>query len=136
MKLKRINYRRFKKSQKMAYNFTKFSAILADYGFTPSWRSSDLQRGNIIARHIDGKHRIRVQLTTRMTFWKKLIGKNMNVAFFAAGHWYLYPHDKLLREATAVKNIKQTAAWKKTGLYNFHPLTKYARLLLEKYILP
>ena len=136
MNLKRIRYSDLNAKQKENYNFQKVSAVLADYGFVTLRLSDDWQGADFIASHIDGKRFIRVQLKSRLTFYKKYQGKDLYIAFRESGIWYLYAHDEVLEKVLAVTGIGKTASWSERGGYSRGVLSKQLRSMLEPYRIP
>lgn len=96
LELKKIQYSKLNPRQKENYNYQKFSAVLADYGFVTMRLSDDWQGADFIAQHISGELFLKVQLKSRLTFCKSYKGKNIHIAFRRKNHWYLYAHDELL----------------------------------------
>jgi hypothetical protein len=107
IKLKRINYSELNARQKEVYNFHKLSAVLADFGYSTQWLSSDWNGPDFIARHLDGSV-MQVQLKSRLAFHKKYSDKGLYIAFTENRAWYLYPHDELFRQVREATNIDHT----------------------------
>jgi hypothetical protein len=135
LKLIRIDYEKLKSKQKENYNFQKLSAILADYGFMTMRLSDDWQGADFIAQHIDGEKFLKVQLKSRLSFYKKYRGKDIQIAFESNSNWYLFPHDELLEKVLRETNIGNTESWIIKGGYHFPSLSKKLLLLLYPYII-
>lgn len=95
MILRKIAYSELNARQKENFNFQKVSAVLANYGFVTLRLSDDWHGADFIAQHISGEM-LRVQLKSRLAFYKKYQGKDLYLAFREGEAWYLYPHDELL----------------------------------------
>src|SRR5437016_14387824 len=104
MKLLKIPYTALNARQKEDFNFQKVSAVLAEYGFVTLRLSDDWQGADFIALHISGEV-LRVQLKSRLAFYKKYQGKDLYVAFGEGEAWYLYPHDELLIKILQTTNV-------------------------------
>ena len=133
LKLERVSYSRLNARQRENYNFQKISAVLADYGFVTLRLSDDWQGADFIAQHIDGLTFLRVQLKGRLCFYKKYRGKDLYVAFAEDEHWFLYPHDELLKRVLAETAISTTSSWSDGGGYSFPRVSKQLRQLLAPY---
>jgi hypothetical protein len=133
MKLKRIEYLKLNARQKENFSFQKLWAVLADYGFVTFRLSDDWQGADFIAQHIDGATSLRVQLKGRLAFYKKYQGKDLWIAFHEDGVWYLYPHDKLLRQVLEATRIGSTISWSNRGGYSFPHLSKQLHKFLSRY---
>jgi hypothetical protein len=88
-KLDRITYSKLNARHKENYNFLKVSAILADYGYMTMRLSADWQGADFIAQHIDGETFLKVQLKSRLAFYKKYRKKGLYVAFCYGGQLVL-----------------------------------------------
>ena len=132
-KLKRIAYNELNSRQQENYNFQKISAVLADYGFVTMRLTDDWQGADFIAQHIDGETFMKVQLKGRLTFEKKYVGKNIQIAFQNKGTWYLFPHDELLEKVLLETNIFNTESWSVRGGYSFPYLSGKLEILLAPY---
>src|SRR5438093_1434095 len=128
MDLKLIQFSDLNARQKENFNYQKFSAVLADYGYVTLRLSDDWQGADFIAQHIDGATFLRVQLKSRLSFDKKFQGKGLYIAFpdpdRESEWWYLYPHDELLGK---FPRIEATEAWIQHGSYTFASLGKEVR---------
>jgi hypothetical protein len=132
VKLTKVAYADLNSRQKENFNFQKISAVLAEYGYVTFRLSDDWQGADFIALHISGDV-LRVQLKSRLAFYKKYEGKNLYVAFASDDAWYLYPHDELLEQVVACTTIASTVSWKERGGYSFAGLSPVIRKLLEHY---
>lgn len=129
-KFKKVNYEKLTARQQENYNFSKISALLADYGFQTLRLSDDWQGADFIANHIDGETFLKVQLKGRFTLQKKYIGKNIWIGFPHKGNWYLYPHDEVMNLLAEYSNFQNTEAWKELGkMHNGNPTRKDIELL-------
>ena len=73
--------------------------------------------------HHEGDGRLRrVQLKGRWTIDRKYIGRDIWIAFPAAGDWYLVPHDEMVR--TAGSGVLESASWTGPGIYSRPQLSK------------
>lgn len=133
LNLTRIQYKDLKPRQQENYNYQKFSAVLADYGFVTMRLSDDWEGADLIAQHIDGDTFLKVQLKGRLTFCKKYVSKSLYIAFPYRDVWYLYPHDELLNKILAISGIERTISWTEGGEYSFRSLTKLTLQLLSPY---
>jgi hypothetical protein len=132
MILREISYKQLNARQKENFNFQKVSAVLADYGFATLRLSDDWHGADFIAVHIGGQV-LRVQLKSRLGFYKKYRGKDLYVAFGVGEAWYLYPHDELLAKILKATTISSTVSWCQHGGYTFPRLPKSLLTLLEPY---
>jgi len=133
IQLAKIEYARLNARQKENFNFLKVSAVLADYDFMTMRLSDDWQGADFIAQHVDGGTFLKVQLKSRLAFGEKYKGKDLYVAFFHEGDWYLYPHDELLERVLADTGVGNTVSWSERGGYSFPCLSQHMRNLLEPY---
>ena len=134
-RFQRVRYRGLNAREQEAYNFQKISSVLADYGFVTIRLSSDWRGADFIAQHFDGSTFIKVQLKGRFTVDKKYLDRDLHIGFHDGDHWYLYPHDELLKKILESTRISNTESWLKHGSYHFPRLTKKLHALLESYIL-
>jgi hypothetical protein len=132
LKLKLVDFQDLNARQKENFNFQKISAVFADYGYVTLRLSDDWNGADFIAQHIDGSI-LRVQLKSRLSFYKRYKGKGLFVAFPDKGNWYLYPHDELLATVLKRTNIGNTNAWLKNGGYSFPGVSKELKPLLAPY---
>jgi hypothetical protein len=133
LNLTRVHYKNLDARQKENYNYQKFAAVLADYGFVTMRLSADWKGADLIAQHIDGDTFLKVQLKGRLTFCKKYMEQNLYIAFPRRIDWYLYPHDELLEKVDAIIGIKSTPSWAKDGVYSFPALSKKLFKILNEY---
>lgn len=73
---KKIAYENLNARQKESYNFQKFSAVLADYGYITIKLSDDWHGADSIAQHLSGET-LKVQLKGRLSFYKKYQDKDL-----------------------------------------------------------
>ncbi|MEK7524543.1 MAG: hypothetical protein AAB588_05960 [Patescibacteria group bacterium] len=132
-KFEKIGYIKLTARQKENYNFSKISALLADYGFNTLRLSDDWQGADFIANHIDGETFLKVQLKGRFTLDKKYVGKNIWVCFSYDETWYLYPHDEVIGRLAEYSNFQNTESWKKHGNYHKENPTRSDAELLKSY---
>jgi hypothetical protein len=118
-----VRYQSLNAKQKENYNYHKVAAVLADFGYTCIRLTDDWQGADFIAQHIDGQTFLKVQLKTRLTFNKKYEGCDLFVAFQHDGHWYLYPHDTLLKKILKKKTMGTSNSWAVKGSYSFPHLS-------------
>jgi hypothetical protein len=131
-KLRKVEYRTLNARQKENFNFQKVSAILADYGFATMRLSDDWQGADFIAQHIGGEV-LRVQLESRLAFYKKYRKKCLYIAFGERDAWYLYPHDELFDVVLRKTNIGKTLSMRERGGYSFASIPGALRPLLDAY---
>ena len=129
MRLQRIVYAELNSKQKEAYNFQKVAALLADYGFNCIKLDDDWQGADFLAFHKDGSTTLRVQLKSRVVISKKYQGKDLYLAFPAAGQWYLVPHDELIVIAAETTRWLQSSSWTSDGEYS---VARPSRQMLER----
>lgn len=55
---------------------------------------------------------------TRVTIDKRYVGRNVWMAFPAAGNWYLVPHDKLVEIVREVTPWMDSPSWRERGNYH------------------
>mgnify|MGYP000073565492 CR=1 FL=1 len=60
------------------------------------------------------------------------MGRNIWVAFYDKGHWYVAPHDVMVEHATNYGYTK-TSSWVEGGAYSVKGLSKQMRNDLEVY---
>ena len=135
LNLEKVKYSDLNSRQKENYNFQKFSAILADYGFVTMRLSDDWQGADLIAQHINGELFLKVQLKGRLTFEKKYLGKDLYIAFQDNLDWYLLNHDDLLEEVLKKTNIGKTKSWVEGGGYSFPRLSQQIKEILRPYLI-
>jgi hypothetical protein len=126
----RISYSKLKSRLQENYNFHKFSAVLADYGFATIRLSDDWCCADFIAQHIDGRF-LKIPLKGRLAFAKKYAEKDLWMCFPSNGGWYLYPHDELLLSVLPIAKVKGT--YLRFGAYTFSRLSPPLLGLLSPY---
>jgi hypothetical protein len=123
-----IRYKDLNARQKENYNFLKFSAILADFGFVTMRVSADWEGADFIAQHNDGTIFLKVQLKGRLTLSKKYMDKDIYIAFRdgngADACWYLFPHDEVLARVLAERTMGDTECWREKGSFSFRRLSE------------
>jgi hypothetical protein len=132
-RFQKIDYARLNARQQEQFNFQKVSGVLADYGFRTISLGDDWQGADFIAHHVDGNLFLKVQLKGRLSFDKKYEGKDIWVCFRDGAKWYLYPHDELLAQVLAEKNVSKTDSWAKKGGYSWPTLSVELREMLTRY---
>jgi hypothetical protein len=136
MKFKRIKYNTLNARQKESYNFQKVSSILADYGFTTIKLADDWQGADFLAQHMDGKQIIKIQLKGRLTVDKKYLKKDLLIAFPYESKWYLFHHDKVVKELVEWGlNYQNTDSWKSRGRYSWNSINEKIQSKMAKYII-
>ena len=132
--LEKIDYDSLTAKQKEIYNFQKIAADLADYGFNCIKLPDDWKGADFIACRIDGTT-IRVQLKSRLTIQKKYLEKELWMAFRVGDHWYLIPHDKLVRHVAETTPALKSKSWQAGGVYSWPNPPKQLLNAIEKYLL-
>jgi hypothetical protein len=135
LQLSRIDYTALKPRQQENFNYQKFSAVLADFGFVTMRLSDDWQGADFVALHVSGEV-LKVQLKGRVWFDKKYVDKGLFIAFPYEKDWYLYPHDELLAIASTEMTFSKTKYWNEKGVRHVKRLTKQLRRMLEPYKIP
>lgn len=133
MKLIKIKYKNLNTKQKESYNYQKISAVLADYGFTTIKLDDDWQNADFIAKHINGDDFVKIQLKSRLCFYKKYLNKNLYICFRDKNDWYLYNHDELLEKVSGLHKFSNSKSWKDKDGYSFSGLKPELRKLLNDY---
>lgn len=128
----KIAYENLNARQKESYNFQKFSAVLADYGYITIKLSDDWNGADFIAQGLSGET-LKVQLKGRLSFYKKYQDKDLWICFCQGNEWYFYPHDKLLKRILEETNIGNTESWLNHGGYSFPGLSQQTKTMLEPY---
>ncbi len=131
--LELINYEQLNKRQQESYNFQQASAVLAEYGYTTIRLSDDWQGADFIAQHVDGKTFLKVQLKGRLTIDRKYEKRDIYVCFRVGNDWYLYPHDKLMRELLRTTKVANTKSWTQKGSYSWPGLSRKLEETLKRY---
>lgn len=129
--LQKIIYQDLNSRQKENFNFQKVAAHLADYGFNCLRLSDDWQGADFIACHIDGDTFLKVQLKGRLTIDRQYSGKNIYIAFFEDGQWYLYPHDAVMDHILKNSQVGNSQSWRQRGSYNWPRLTNTLKNLMQ-----
>ncbi len=135
MEFKKINYSDLSSKQKESYNFQRLSALLANYGYTTMRLTDDWRGADFIAQHLDGKTFLKVQLKTRLSFYKKYNDKDIFIAFEEDNIWYLYPHDELLQLMLSIGKFTGTESWDERNGYNIPRIPNYLVDTMKKYII-
>ena len=134
MELKKIEYADLNSRQQENYNFQKFSAVLADYGFVCLRLSDDWLGADFIASHADGRHFLKVQLKGRLTIDKKYQGQDIYIAFRDGGEHYLVPHDALSDYLIEHGTNAQKENWSNgTGAYSWPGIPKRHSRFMDTY---
>ena len=131
----KIDYASLNGKQQEAYNFQKFAAVLADYGFNCIKLADDWKGADFIALHIDGTT-LRVQLKGRPTIDKKYCGKDLWMAFRVEDRWYLVPHDELVRIVDKETSALKSKSWQNKGRYTWPKPPQRLLTRLDTYIVP
>lgn len=131
--LQRIQYADLNARQQENYNYQKFAAVLADFGFITHRLSDDWNGADFIAQHVDEKRFLKVQLKGRLTFAHKYRGKDIWIAFRVSDDWYFFPHDEILDFALEHTNIKHTDSWIADGGYSFPRIPESLADILAPY---
>lgn len=129
--IKKVNYDELNARQQESYNFQKFSALLADYGFSTIRLTDDWQGADFIAQHIDGELFLKVQLKGRICFYKKYLGKDLWISCRDRGEWYLYPHDTVLK--LVEPKIQNTESWRDKGGYSWGTIPEEMLQIFSEY---
>lgn len=138
MKLTPVDYKDLNSRQKENYNYHKFSAVLADFGFTTIRLSDDWEGADMIAQDKNGEVLLKIQLKSRLTFSDKYSGerKNIWICFRDRDDWYLYPHDILLEAILKETNVKNTKSWIGRREYIYPSISKKIQKLIDEYKIP
>lgn len=133
LNLRHVSYRDLNGKQQEAFNYQKAAAILADYGYITIKLDSDWQGADFIAQHYSDANFVKVQLKSRLCFYKKYQDKNLYVCFPSAGEWYLFPHDTLLEAVMEASTIGDSASWTGKGGYSYPYVPANLQHLLDPY---
>jgi hypothetical protein len=76
---------------------------------------------------------VRVQTRKRLWLDKRNIGKEIHIGFADGARYYIYPHDEIMDEILATRNVGKTKSWIERGLYHWPSLPKWAVELLAQY---
>ena len=79
--LQKIRYADLSARQKENYNFQKISGILADYGYQTIRLTDDWNGADFLAQHVTDTNVLRVQLKSRLCFYKKYTGGDLWICF-------------------------------------------------------
>jgi hypothetical protein len=133
----KIKYQELNAKQKETYNFQKFSAVFADYGFATIKLNDDWNGADFIAQHINSETYLKIQLKGRLTFEKKYLGKKIHICFRDNNNYYLYDHDELLEIFLKEyeDDMAQSNSWLISGAYSFPYLNQKRKMLLKQYLL-
>jgi len=132
----KINYHDLNSRQQENYNFHKISAHLSDFGYNCLRLNDDWQGADFIACHINGNTFLKVQLKGRLTIQKKYCGKDIYVAFFHRGDWYVYPHDDMMNQIIAANLMVDSDSWTVKGGYSWPSVSVKLLTMLEPYKVP
>ncbi len=131
---KKISYEELKDLQKENCNYAKVAARLADYGYSCERLSDDQQGADFMARHVDGKSSLKVQLKSRLTVDKKYLKKKIHIAFIDRTNnsedIYIYLHDDFVKDFGPEK-FECTETWKIGGEYYWKIPPGWAKDWLE-----
>lgn len=132
--LQKIKYEDLNSRQQENYNFQKISAVLADYGYQTIRLTDDWNGADFLAQHVKDTQVLRVQLKSRLCFYKKYTGGDLWICFrySKTGQWYLYPHDTLLDGVKASGTMADSESWAKGG-YSFPHLSAKNLAILAPY---
>lgn len=130
----KVDYNSLNSKRKEAYNFQKFSGVLAEYGFLTTLLSDDWQGADFLALHNSGET-LKIQLKGRLHFSKKYFGKNLWICFYDKDSWgwFLYPHDEVFDLVTNLNIILNTDSWNLKGEYHVGRDSKKLSELLKIY---
>ncbi len=76
---------------------------------------------------------VRVQTRKRLWLDKRNIGKEIHIGFADGARYYIYPHDEIMDEILATRNVGKTKSWIERGLFHWPSLPKWAVELLAPY---
>ena len=133
MPFKRVFYSELNGRQQENFNFQKLAGHLADFGFKCMWLNDDWQGADFIACHIDGIQFLKVQLKSRLTIDRRYSGKDIHIAFFWAGTWYVYPHDEVRDLLLTRGDTAGSRSWRERGAYSWPRLSAGIVTLLRPY---
>lgn len=119
IRLNPIRYDDLTSRQQETYNYQKFSAVLADFGYLTIRLSDDWNGADLIAQHFETKEFLKIQLKGRLCFYTKYRDKGLYVCFREGGFWYLYPHDEVLQKVLDAGLLVGTKSWDELGGYSF-----------------
>src|SRR5947209_6070372 len=134
----RVAYQELNAKQREVYNFHHIGAVLAKYGFASYPIRDDWNGGDMFARHMLTGSAITVQIKSRLTFDKKYLGKDLHIGFPSDDLIYVYPHDEVLADYTALRKRRGLAldasqAWARDGLVHWAKPTQELLELLRPF---
>jgi len=131
----KINYDNLNAKQQEAYNLQRASAIFAEHGYLVIKLSDDWNGADFIALKFGTEHYLKIQLKGRFGFYKKYLGKNINICFYdrQSNNLYLYPHDEFCE--IIMKKHENSVSWKNNGEYHFPKISDDVREQLKDFIL-
>ena len=135
MRLRRVRVEELTAKQKEIYNFQRLAGRLAEYGFNCIKLADDWQGADFLAYHKDGDQTLKVQLKSRLTIYKKYLGKNLFMSFPVNETWFLIRHDELVEIVTAATDWLKTASWVEKGLYHSYAPSKKLLASLAEFAL-
>tara|TARA_E500000178_G_C16656665_1_gene588792 strand:+ start:48 stop:473 length:426 start_codon:yes stop_codon:yes gene_type:complete len=130
MKYSKVSYSNLSSKQKEAYNFAHLSALLSEFGLSSIWLQDDWQGADCLAQTADNEF-LKIQLKGRLTFDKKYIGKKIYIAFPHDNGFYVYPHDKVLKQYQ--ERFSNTSSWNDRGQYSMKKLNQGDTNILKGY---
>lgn len=128
MKHNKVKYSDLSSKQQEAYNFAHLSALLSEFGLSTIWLQDDWQGADCLAQTADNEF-IKIQLKGRLTFDKKYIGKKIYIAFPYGDGFYVYLHDRVLKNYE--ERFKNTSSWKDKGQYSMKSPTQRDKQALQ-----
>jgi len=131
----KVDYNSLNAKQQESYNLQKVSAIFAEYGYLVIKLSDDWNGADFIALQFGTDQYLKVQLKTKLGFYKKYLNKNITICFYDRDscNWYLYPHDELCE--VIMKKHENTDSWKNKGEYYFPKISDEDKEAIKRYIL-
>jgi hypothetical protein len=129
----KADYDKLNSKQQESYNLQKASSIFAEYGYLVIKLSDDWNGADFIALEFGKENYLRVQLKTKLGFYKKYLGKNITICFYDrdSNGWYLYPHDELCE--IIMKKHEDTISWKEKGEYFFPKISEEDKEIIKNY---
>ena len=88
---------------------------LARSGYDRTEPSTDLTIDFLAYRHSEA---VRVRVASRLEIRRRLLGKDVHLSFPVHGHWYLLPHDQLVKIAAENAPWLSSASWQEKGWYS------------------
>ena len=129
----KVDYRSLNARQKELFNFHKLSGRLIEHGYYAIKLSDDWQGADFLACHFNGDEFIKVQLKGKMTLDKRYEGKRIHIAFREGEHYFVYPHDDVMRWILKNRNVVNTESWIVGGKYHWPQIPNWAFSILEPY---